>query len=237
MGEVSVQVTEPRRRPFRRPGPSQIKMYGFCRLFRAMMHINAACFQTRWKWAFGGSKIEPRSLYPSVVRCNVFRTETRTAKTTLLCESMFRQVWVLWKIPLWGQILRWLGLSHFTRVLWRTCWSFLPYKHTIRLMRKGPYNVKVFKHKFLPQLHSRDDQELNKINRPYFSRPRKYRRLLSEPTYWPRRSRGQYGEGNNQAGIFEAEEGGRRRPRKISSLTTDLSFYSKSARRTPRVSV
>ena len=43
------------------------------------------------------------------------------------------------------------------------------------------------------------------INRPYFSRPRKYRRLFSEPTYWPRRSRGQYGEGNNQAGIFEAE--------------------------------
>ena len=44
-----------------------------------------------------------------------------------------------------------------------------------------------------------------KINRPYFSRPRKYRRLFSEPTYWPRRSQGQYGEGNNQAGIFEAE--------------------------------
>ena len=44
-----------------------------------------------------------------------------------------------------------------------------------------------------------------KINRPYFWRPRKYRRLFSEPTYWPRRSRGQYGEGNNQAGIFEAE--------------------------------
>ena len=43
------------------------------------------------------------------------------------------------------------------------------------------------------------------INRPYFSRPRKYRRLFSKPTYWPRRSRGQYGEGNNQAGIFEAE--------------------------------
>ena len=35
IGEVSVQVTEPRRRPVRRPGPSQIKMYGFCRLFRA----------------------------------------------------------------------------------------------------------------------------------------------------------------------------------------------------------
>ena len=43
------------------------------------------------------------------------------------------------------------------------------------------------------------------LNRPYFPRPRKYRRLFSEPTYWPRRSRGQYGEGNNQAGIFEAE--------------------------------
>ena len=43
------------------------------------------------------------------------------------------------------------------------------------------------------------------INRPYFPRPRKYRRLFSEPTYWPRRSWSQYGEGNNQAGIFEAE--------------------------------
>ena len=43
------------------------------------------------------------------------------------------------------------------------------------------------------------------VYRPYFPRPRKYRRLFSEPTYWPRRSRGQYGEGNNQAGIFEAE--------------------------------
>ena len=34
MGEVSVLVTEPRRwRPVRWPGPSQIKMYGSCRLF------------------------------------------------------------------------------------------------------------------------------------------------------------------------------------------------------------
>ena len=43
------------------------------------------------------------------------------------------------------------------------------------------------------------------VYRPYFPRPRKYRRLFSEPSYWPRRSRGQYGEGNIQAGIFEAE--------------------------------
>ena len=42
------------------------------------------------------------------------------------------------------------------------------------------------------------------INTPHFPRPRKYRRLFSEPTYWPRRSRGQYGEEHNQAGIFEA---------------------------------
>ena len=41
--------------------------------------------------------------------------------------------------------------------------------------------------------------------RPYFPRPRKYRRLFSEPTDWRRCSRGQYGEENNQAGIFEAE--------------------------------
>ena len=33
------QVTEPRRRPVRWPGPSQIKMYGFCRLFRAMVRL------------------------------------------------------------------------------------------------------------------------------------------------------------------------------------------------------
>ena len=31
-----MQVTGPRRRSVRRPGPSQIKMYGFCRPFRAM---------------------------------------------------------------------------------------------------------------------------------------------------------------------------------------------------------
>ena len=43
------------------------------------------------------------------------------------------------------------------------------------------------------------------LNRPYFLRPRKYRRLFSEPTYWPRRSRGQYGVENNQACIFEAK--------------------------------
>ena len=43
------------------------------------------------------------------------------------------------------------------------------------------------------------------LNRPYFPRPRKYRRLFSEPTYWPRHSWSQYGEGNNQAGFFEAE--------------------------------
>ena len=42
MGEVSVQVTEPRRRPVRRPGPSQIKMYGFCRPFRAMFTVSAS---------------------------------------------------------------------------------------------------------------------------------------------------------------------------------------------------
>ena len=45
----------------------------------------------------------------------------------------------------------------------------------------------------------------NILNTPYFPRPRKYRRLFSKPTYWPRCSRGQYGEGNNQAGICEAE--------------------------------
>ena len=43
------------------------------------------------------------------------------------------------------------------------------------------------------------------VSRPYFPRPRNSRRLFSEPTYWLRCSRGQYGEENNQAGIFEAE--------------------------------
>ena len=41
MGEVSVQVTKPQRRPARRPGPSQVKMYGFCHLFRAMKTFTA----------------------------------------------------------------------------------------------------------------------------------------------------------------------------------------------------
>ena len=76
---------------------------------------------------------------------------------------------------------------------------------------------------------------LTDVNRLYFP----YRRLFSEPTYCRlRRSRGQYGEENNQAGIFEADRGkSESYPRKISSLTTDLSFYSKSARRKRRVSV
>ena len=45
MGEVSVQVAEPRRRPVRRPGPSQIKMYGFCRLF----HTTVVCLTVLWR--------------------------------------------------------------------------------------------------------------------------------------------------------------------------------------------
>ena len=52
------------------------------------------------------------------------------------------------------------------------------------------------------------------LNRPYFPRPRKYRRLFSETTYWPRRSRGQYHEENNQAGIFS-------RPRDIRVLSQE----------------
>ena len=46
MGEVSVQVTEPQQRPVRRPGPSQIKMCGFCRPFRACEHECMAGHQT-----------------------------------------------------------------------------------------------------------------------------------------------------------------------------------------------
>ena len=33
MGEIAVKVTQPRRRPVRRPGPSQTKMYGFAAYF------------------------------------------------------------------------------------------------------------------------------------------------------------------------------------------------------------
>ena len=50
MGEVSLQVSEPRRRPVRRPGPSQTKMYGFCRLFRTMEAQQAQSKDRRW-WA------------------------------------------------------------------------------------------------------------------------------------------------------------------------------------------
>ena len=45
-------------------------------------------------------------------------------------------------------------------------------------------------------------------------------------TYWPRCSRGQYGDENNQAGIFEAEGDRESYPGKISSITTGLSLYS-----------
>ena len=43
------------------------------------------------------------------------------------------------------------------------------------------------------------------IYRTYFARPRRYQRLFSKPTYWLRRSRGQCGEQNIQAGIVGAE--------------------------------
>ena len=43
-----MQVTEPRRRPVRRPGPSQIKMYGFCRPFRAMSPAGPQSNQNVW---------------------------------------------------------------------------------------------------------------------------------------------------------------------------------------------
>ena len=67
------------------------------------------------------------------------------------------------------------------------------------------------------------------INRPYFPRPRKYGRLFSEPTYWPRCSRGQYGEANNQAGIFSASGNKSLIPGKLAH--SPPSFYSKSTKR------
>ena len=67
------------------------------------------------------------------------------------------------------------------------------------------------------------------INRPYFPRPRKYGRLFSEPTYWPRCSRGQYGEANNQAGIFSASGNKSLIPGKLAH--SPPSFYSKSTNR------
>ena len=54
MGEVSVQVTEPRRRPVRRPGPSQIKMCGFCRPFCAMDILVSSVSKravVNWRWS------------------------------------------------------------------------------------------------------------------------------------------------------------------------------------------
>ena len=71
------------------------------------------------------------------------------------------------------------------------------------------------------------------INRPYFPRPREYGRLFSEPTYWPRCSRGQYGEANNQAGIFSASGNKSLIPGKLAH--SPPSFYSKSMKRKLRV--
>ena len=70
---------------------------------------------------------------------------------------------------------------------------------------------------------------LEKINRTSFPRPRKYRWLFSEPTYWPRRSRGQYGEEINQAGIFEAEGNKSLIPGRVAR--SPPSPYSKSMKR------
>ena len=64
------------------------------------------------------------------------------------------------------------------------------------------------------------------LSRPYLPRPRKYRWLFSEPTYWPRRSRGQYGEENNQAGIFEAK--GNKSLIPAREARSPQSLYSKS---------
>ena len=67
------------------------------------------------------------------------------------------------------------------------------------------------------------------VRRPYFSRPKKYRRSFFEPTYWPRRSWRQYGEGSNQADIFEAE--GNKSLIPAESAHSPLSLHSKSAKR------
>ena len=67
------------------------------------------------------------------------------------------------------------------------------------------------------------------IYRPYFPRSRKYRRLFSEPTYWLRRSRGQYGEESNQAGIFKAEGNKSLIPGRLARSLPSL--HSKSAKR------
>ena len=52
VGEVSVQVTEPRRRQVRRTGPSQIKMNWFCRLFCAMAREGQLIICVAWAGQF-----------------------------------------------------------------------------------------------------------------------------------------------------------------------------------------
>ena len=89
-------------------------------------------------------------------------------------------------------------------------WKFLPectvlFQENAEIMNKYRPQLTTCGMYVVGSNGSRSGECWSGINRPYFSRPRKYRRLFSEPTYWPRRSRGQYGEGNNEAGIFEAE--------------------------------
>ena len=74
----------------------------------------------------------------------------------------------------------------------------------------------------------RTEAAMYEIYRPYFPRPRKYRRLFSEPIYWPRRSRSQYGEENNQ-GIFEAKGNNSLIPGRLAPSPPSL--CSKSAKR------
>ena len=77
-----------------------------------------------------------------------------------------------------------------------------------------------------PLNNSRWNDHEDNVNRAYFPRPRKCRRLFSSP-HWPRRSRGQYGEENNQAGIFEDKGNKILIPGRLAP--SPRSLYSKSA--------
>ena len=59
-----MQVTKPRRRPVHRPGPSQIAMCGFCRLFRVMMPETRIFARTARKTKAEGFNWFTISLFP-----------------------------------------------------------------------------------------------------------------------------------------------------------------------------
>ena len=157
---------------------------------------------------------------PSVFAINLSQVELRLIEASLQCLqfTFLRLNWGLlrpafsvcnspfsgWIEAYWGQPS--VFAIHLSQVEWRRIEASLQCSQFafLRWWHFQEHTTYIWTRDFKGlELHVCNFQVV--VNRPYFSRPRKYRRLFSEPTYWPRRSRGQYGEGNNQAGTFEAE--------------------------------